>query len=35
MSATMRAVVIDNPGAPDVLRVRDVPMPDPRAGHGC
>lgn len=32
MSVTMRAAVIDRPGDPDVLQVRDVPVPDPEAG---
>jgi putative PIG3 family NAD(P)H quinone oxidoreductase len=30
---TLRAVVIDKPGGPDVLRVRDVPDPEPGAGE--
>ena len=33
MSSTMRAVVIDTPGGPDVLRLHDVPVPEPAAGH--
>lgn len=33
MSRTMRAVVIDAPGAPEVLRLREVPVPVPRAGE--
>ena len=32
MSGTMRAVVVDGPGAPEVLRVRDVPIPTPKPG---
>jgi NADPH2:quinone reductase len=32
MTATMRAVVIDQPGGPDVLQVRDVPVPQPAPG---
>jgi NADPH2:quinone reductase len=32
MTATMRAVVIDEPGGPEVLRVRDVPVPQPAPG---
>jgi NADPH:quinone reductase-like Zn-dependent oxidoreductase len=32
MSATMRAVVLDAPGPPEALRVREVPLPEPRAG---
>lgn len=31
--ATMRAVVIDHPGGPDVLQVRDVPVPRPVPGQ--
>lgn len=33
MSRTMRAVVIDAPGGPEVLTVRDVPVPVPAAGE--
>ncbi|WP_285916707.1 hypothetical protein [Actinomadura opuntiae] len=29
---TMRAAVAERPGAPDVLRVREVPVPEPRPG---
>jgi NADPH2:quinone reductase len=29
----MRAVVIDAPGPPDVLQVREVPTPSPQAGE--
>jgi NADPH:quinone reductase-like Zn-dependent oxidoreductase len=29
---TMRAIVLDAPGAPDALRLRDVPKPEPRPG---
>ena len=32
MSGTMRAVVVDGPGAPEVLQVRDVPIPTPKPG---
>jgi NADPH2:quinone reductase len=32
VTAMMRAVVIDQPGGPDVLQVRDVPVPAPRPG---
>ena len=32
MSQTMKAVVVDAPGAPEVLHVRDVPVPPVRAG---
>ena len=30
--ATMRAVVLDAPGPPDALRVREIPVPTPQAG---
>jgi NADPH:quinone reductase-like Zn-dependent oxidoreductase len=33
MSATMRAVVVDRPGGPDVLEVRDIPIPTPGRGE--
>jgi NADPH:quinone reductase-like Zn-dependent oxidoreductase len=33
MSATMRAAVVDAPGSPEVLVVRDVPMPVPAVGE--
>src|SRR5438046_10584171 len=32
MSATMRAVVLDGPGPPEALRIREVPVPEPRPG---
>src|SRR3954469_12173389 len=32
MTATMRAVVLDEPGPVDHLQVRDVPIPEPRPG---
>ncbi|MBF4603237.1 zinc-binding alcohol dehydrogenase family protein [Curtobacterium sp. VKM Ac-2884] len=32
MTATMRAVVIDAPGGPEVLRLREVPVPIPAPG---
>ena len=32
MSGTMRAVVVDCPGAPEVLQLRDVPIPTPKPG---
>lgn len=32
MSGTMRAVVIENPGGPEVLELRDVPIPSPAKG---
>ena len=32
MNATMRAAVVDRPGPPEVLTVRDVPRPRPREG---
>jgi NADPH:quinone reductase-like Zn-dependent oxidoreductase len=31
--ATMRAVVLDAPGPPDALRIRELPVPTPRAGE--
>ena len=31
MNATMRAVVLDAPGPPEALRIRELPIPDPRA----
>lgn len=33
MTATMRAVVIDAPGGPEVLRLRQLPVPVPAAGE--
>ena len=30
---TMRAVVLDAPGPPDALRVREIPVPTPQAGE--
>ena len=30
--ATMRAVVLDAPGPPDALAIREVPVPAPRPG---
>ncbi|GAA1001742.1 zinc-binding alcohol dehydrogenase family protein [Subtercola frigoramans] len=33
MSDTMRAVVIDQPGGPEVLHLGDVPRPTPRVGQ--
>ncbi len=30
---TMRAVVLDAPGPPDALQIRDVPVPTPRSGQ--
>jgi NADPH2:quinone reductase len=32
MTATMRGVVLDAPGPPDALRIRELPVPEPRAG---
>jgi NADPH:quinone reductase-like Zn-dependent oxidoreductase len=32
MSATMRAVVLDGPGPPEALRIRRLPIPEPRTG---
>ncbi|MFK0289688.1 zinc-binding alcohol dehydrogenase family protein [Streptomyces sp. NPDC090442] len=31
----MRAIVMREFGGPDVLRLEDVPEPEPRAGHAC
>jgi len=33
MTETMRAVVIDQPGPPEVLQVRELPIPQPEAGQ--
>jgi NADPH2:quinone reductase len=33
MAGTMRAVVVDAPGPPAVLRLREVPVPEPKAGE--
>jgi NADPH2:quinone reductase len=33
MEKSMRAVIIDQTGGPDVLRLADVPMPEPAAGE--
>src|SRR3954469_3820093 len=32
MTDTMRAIVLDAPGPPDALRVRELPVPSPAAG---
>src|SRR5436309_9740679 len=32
MTATMRAVVLDAPGPPESLRIRELPVPKPRPG---
>src|SRR5215213_2682130 len=32
MAATMRAVVLDGPGPPEALRVRQLPIPEPVSG---
>src|SRR5256884_1709469 len=32
MTATMRAVVLDAPGPPEALRIRELPIPEPRPG---
>ena len=32
MTATMRAVVLDAPGPPEALRIRELPLPEPRLG---
>ena len=33
MTATMRAVVVTAPGGPEVLQLRDVPVPQPKFGE--
>src|SRR5438445_1686345 len=33
MTATMRAVVLDAPGPPEALRIRELPVPEPRPGR--
>jgi NADPH2:quinone reductase len=32
MTTTMRAVVLDAPGPPEALRIRELPVPEPRPG---
>ena len=32
MTTTMRAVVLDAPGPPEALHIRELPIPDPRPG---
>jgi NADPH:quinone reductase-like Zn-dependent oxidoreductase len=32
MTSTMRAVVLDAPGPPEALRIRELPVPEPRSG---
>jgi NADPH:quinone reductase-like Zn-dependent oxidoreductase len=32
MTSTMRAVVLDAPGPPEALQIREIPLPEPRAG---
>jgi NADPH:quinone reductase len=32
MGATMRAVVLDGPGPPEALAIREIPVPEPRPG---
>lgn len=32
MTTTMKAVVVDQPGGPEVLQIRDVPLPAPQPG---
>src|SRR3954449_6823613 len=34
MTATMRAVVLNAPGPPEALRIRELPVPQPRPGWG-
>jgi NADPH:quinone reductase len=33
LPATMRAAVLDAPGPPEALQVRELPVPEPRPGH--
>ena len=33
MSGTMRAVVLERPGDPDELRIREIPIPEVTAGQ--
>jgi len=33
MTRSMRAAVVDHPGAPEVLQVRQVPVPAPQPGQ--
>jgi len=33
MTGTMRAIVVDAPGGPDVLQLREVPLPEPVSGQ--
>ena len=30
MTTTMRAVVLEDPGLPETLQIRELPIPDPR-----
>ena len=32
MTGTMRAIVLDAPGPPEALRIRELPIPEPRSG---
>jgi NADPH:quinone reductase-like Zn-dependent oxidoreductase len=32
MTGTMRAVVLDAPGPPDALQIRELPIPEARPG---
>ena len=32
MTATMRAIVLDAPGPPDALKIRQLPVPEPANG---
>ena len=32
MTATMRAVVLDGPGPPEALQIRELPLPQPHVG---
>ena len=33
MTGTMRAVVVDRPGPPEVLQIRELPIPHPEPGQ--
>lgn len=32
MQRTMKAIVVESPGGPEVLQIREVPLPEPRTG---
>jgi NADPH:quinone reductase len=33
MTATMRAIVVDAPGPPSVMQLKQVPIPEPKEGQ--